>query len=357
VTYRTLLTEFNSPKIFFQQMTGREEIQLLSDAQIQEFFLNKKILITGAGGTIGSAVSRRLNEAGINETYYLDRDESALHALALSLSDTAASHSEKCLVADVRDQDGLRNLFEQIKPDLIIHTAALKHLVVLERFPREGFLTNILGTLNVLQAASSANISQVLNVSTDKAALPTSVLGKTKLIAEHLTQNMNSTTMLTSSVRFGNVFASRGSVIETFIHQIQNNLPVTITDPEVTRFFMSHNEAANLILSASMMQENAVFVQEMGARISILEIVNRLAKALGRSPQIKYVGLQAGEKLHEDLYEKDFVTTSNPSIVKLPFYEYSLISESVSLEDLPSSNDEALGRINALMSRIDRLSR
>ena len=357
VTYRTLLTEFNSPKVFFEQMTGREEIQLLSDAQIQDYFLNKKILITGAGGTIGSAVSRRLNEAGINQTYYLDRDESALHALALSLSDTAASHSEKCLVADVRDQDGLKNLFEQIKPDLIIHTAALKHLVVLERFPREGYLTNILGTLNVLQAASSAHITQVLNVSTDKAALPTSVLGKTKLIAEHLTQNLNSATMLTSSVRFGNVFASRGSVIETFIHQIQNNLPVTITDPEVTRFFMSHNEAANLILSACMMQENAVFVQEMGVRISILDIVNRLAKALGLSPQIKYVGLQAGEKLHEDLYEKDFVITSNPSIVKLPFYECSPISELVSFEDLPGNNDEALARINDLISRIDRFSR
>ena len=350
---RTLLTEFNSPKEFFEQIAGRKEIQLLSDTQIQEYYSGKRILITGAGGTIGSAVARRLNEAEIYQTYYLDRDESALHALALSLSDTAASHSEKCLIADVRDQLGLKNVFEQIQPDLIIHTAALKHLVVLERFPREGLLTNILGTLNVLQAASSTNIPQVLNVSTDKAALPTSVLGKTKLIGEHLTQELNSSSMLTSSVRFGNVFASRGSVIETFIHQIKNDLPVTITDPEVTRFFMSHNEAANLILATCMMQENAVFVQEMGARICLLDVVNRLAKALGRTPKLKYVGLQPGEKLHEDLYEKEFVATSNPAIVQLLFKEDIGISRIIPASELPRNDNEALILINSLFSRIE----
>lgn len=354
---RSLQTEFNSPKEFFEKVTGRREIQLLSNEQIREYFLGQRILITGAGGTIGSAVSRRLSEAGINDTYYLDRDESALHALALSLSDTAASHSEKCLVADVRDPEGLKNLFVQVKPDLIIHTAALKHLIVLERFPREGYLTNILGTLNVLEAASSAGIFQVLNVSTDKAALPSSVLGKTKLIAEHLTQEIHSTSMTTSSVRFGNVFASRGSVIETFLHQIENDLTVTITHPEVTRYFMSHNEAANLILATCMMRENAVFVQEMGERISILEIVNRLSKALDRAPKIKYVGLQAGEKLHEDLYENEFVKTTNSAIVKLSFRTDNEISTLVSNDNLPRDNDEALIRINSLIARIERFSR
>ncbi len=353
----SLQTEFTSPKEFFEKIAGRTEIQLLSDSQIQDYFLDKRILITGAGGTIGSAVSRRLREAGINQTYYLDRDESALHALALSLSDTAASHSEKCLVVDVRDLEGLQNIFEQIKPDLVIHTAALKHLVVLERFPREGYLTNIIGTLNVLKAASSTSISQVLNVSTDKAALPTSVLGKTKLIAEHLTQELNSISMLTSSVRFGNVFASRGSVIETFIHQIENNLPVTITDPEVTRFFMSHNEAANLILATCMMKENAVFVQEMGQRILILDVVNRLSKVLGRVPNIKYVGLQTGEKLHEDLYEREFLKTSNPAIVKLPFQAHIEFSEFASKAPLPRNNDDAISLVNSLVTKIERILR
>jgi FlaA1/EpsC-like NDP-sugar epimerase len=353
---RSLLTEFNSAKEFFEQITGRSEIQLLSDLKIQEFFLNKKILITGAGGTIGSAVARRLKDAGIPEIYYLDRDESALHALALSLSDTAASHSLKCLVADVRDAVGLEILFSEIKPDIIIHTAALKHLVVLERFPREGVLTNVIGTMNVLQAAAAVGVSQVINVSTDKAALPTSVLGKTKLIAEHITQELNSNQLLTSSVRFGNVFASRGSVIETFIHQIENNLPVTITDPEVTRFFMSHNEAANLILASCMMQTNAVFVQEMGARIKILDVVNKLGNAIGRVPNLSYIGLQLGEKLHEDLYEKDFLLTANPAIVRLPSHNGGGISRSLSGSETPTSNQEALMLINSLITQIDRLS-
>lgn len=351
---KSLPTEFSSPREFFEKITDRREIQLLSDTQIHNYFSGKRILITGAGGTIGSAVSRRFKSADITETYYLDRDESALHALALSLSDTAASHSEKCLVVDVRDLIGLEVLFNEIKPDIIIHTAALKHLVVLERFPREGFLTNVLGTLNVLKAASASGVKQVVNVSTDKAALPTSILGKTKLIAEHLTQEMNSTQMLTSSVRFGNVFASRGSVIETFIHQIENDLPVTITDPEVTRFFMSHNEAANLILTSCMMQENAVFVQEMGARIKIEDVVNRLAKALGRIPQIKYLGLQPGEKLHEDLYEKEFFNTSNPGIVQLPLQEVKSISNLILESKIPSDNKETVALIDILLKRIDK---
>lgn len=352
MSFRALPSEFHSPKDFFEQISGRKEVHLLSDSQIQNFYLGKKVLITGAGGTIGSAVARRLNKAKVDNIFYLDRDESALHALALSLSDTAASHSTNCIVADVRDRVGLINVFEELSPDLIIHTAALKHLVVLERFPREGILTNVYGTLNVLQAASITGIPQVLNVSTDKAALPTSILGKTKLIAEHLTHESNSKSLATSSVRFGNVFASRGSVIETFIHQIENNLPVTITHPDVTRFFMSHNEAANLILASCLMQENAVFVQEMGSRIRIQEIVNKLGESMGQIPQIQFVGLQNGEKLHEDLYEKDFIKTSNPAIVKLPFEENRNLREIMIREELPKDNQKALELINFLMSKL-----
>jgi FlaA1/EpsC-like NDP-sugar epimerase len=208
--------------------------------------------------------------------------------------------------------------------------------------------------MNVLKAAAATGVSQVLNVSTDKAALPTSILGKTKLIAEHITQELNSDQLLTSSVRFGNVFASRGSVIETFIHQIENDLHVTITDPEVTRFFMSHNEAANLILASCMMQTNAVFVQEMGAKIKILDVVNKLGDAIGRVPNLKYVGLQPGEKLHEDLYEKDFLTTANAAIVKLPFQNISGLSGYVSGSKPPTSNQEALILIDSLLAQIEK---
>lgn len=314
---KPLETEFDSPAQFFSRIVGRPEIELLSDQEVRGFFTNKRVLITGAGGTIGSAVARRLANAGIPFTFYLDRDESALHALALSLSDRAASHSDKCFVGDVKDGVGINAIFKSVKPDIVIHTAALKHLVVLERFPREGFNTNIYGTLNVLNAAMECGASNFLNVSTDKAALPTSILGKTKLVAEHITHDFFSDHFVSNSVRFGNVFASRGSVIETFMHQLQNDLPVTITDPEVTRFFMSHNEAANLILATCMMKEKAVYVQEMGTRVRITDVVERLAESIGKKPNLKFVGLESGEKLHEDLYDGEYSQTTIPSIVKL----------------------------------------
>jgi FlaA1/EpsC-like NDP-sugar epimerase len=346
------MTEF-SKKEFFEKIVGRPEIELLNNSTIQENFENKKILITGAGGTIGSAVAKRLAEAQIKSVYYLDRDESALHALALNLSDTAASHSKNCLIVDIRDSDGLRTVFEEVQPDLVVHTAALKHLVVLERFPREGYLTNVLGTNNVLTAARAVNAKRVLNVSTDKAALPSSILGKTKLIAERITDEFSTNELLTSSVRFGNVFASRGSVIETFIHQIEQGLPITITHPEVTRFFMSQNEAANLILSTCLIQEAGVFVQEMGERIKILDIVNNLVSYLEAEVQVKFIGLQNGEKLHEDLYEKEFTTTENPAIVKIPNGPSMGIMKIMKDMDEPINHEEALNKINRLMDSIN----
>lgn len=348
---KPLHTEFESSKDFFERISGRREVQLLTDLQIRDYYTGKRIIITGAGGTIGSSVARRLKEAGVTETFYLDRDESALHALALSLSDTAASHSEKCLVVDVRDLEGLKLVFNSIKPTLVIHTAALKHLVVLERFPREGYLTNVLGTLNVLQASIDSKVEQMLNVSTDKAALPTSVLGMTKLIAEKITQEHNTKHLLTSSVRFGNVFASRGSVIETFIHQLKNKLPVTITDSEATRFFMSHKEAANLILASCMIQKNSVFVQEMGERVRILDVVNRLGSAMGTHPQIKFIGLQPGEKLHEDLYETDYLPTEYPAIVRLRLEHGKEVIPKILQQKLPKSDQESLELIKDLLNQ------
>ena len=347
---KTLETEFDSPAQFFKAIVGREEIELLNNLEIRRFFKDKTVVITGAGGTIGSAVARRLAKADVSSTYYLDNDESALHGLALSLSDRAASHSEKCFVGDVKDVVGIRNIFDLIKPDVVIHAAALKHLVVLERFPREGFNTNVYGTLNVLIAAKESGANHFLNVSTDKAALPSSILGKTKLIAEILTGEMTNESMQASSVRFGNVFASRGSVIETFMHQLQNDLPVTITDPDVTRFFMSHNEAANLILATCMMDQSAVYVQEMGMRVKIVDLVQRLANSIGKKPKIDFIGLENGEKLHEDLYDVEYSQTQNPSIVKLnPAKKHDIIpflSNSIP----PATNQEAKDILDRILS-------
>jgi dTDP-glucose 4,6-dehydratase len=346
---KKLETEFDSPALFFSTIVGRPEIELLENLTIRNFFLDKRILITGAGGTIGSAVARRLANAGVLSTYYLDRDESALHALALSLSDRAASHSDKCFVGDVKDELGILNIFNGIKPDVVIHTAALKHLVVLERFPREGFNTNVFGTLNVLKAAKACGATNLVNVSTDKAALPTSVLGKTKLVAELLTSNFNNVNLKTKSVRFGNVFASRGSVIETFVHQLRNNLPVTITDPDVTRFFMSHNEAANLILATCMMEESAVYVQEMGLRVRIVDVVKRLADNMEKELNLNFIGLESGEKLHEDLYDGEYSDTPFPAIVKLLTREPEGILQFLSTSTPPESDNQARKLLDDLM--------
>jgi FlaA1/EpsC-like NDP-sugar epimerase len=313
-----LNTEFESHTSFFEQIVGRSEVFGLTGEQIFELFNDEKILVVGAGGTIGSSIARKLIQSKIKNVYFSDRDESALHKLALSLSNEAASHSEKCIVADIKDYESIYSAIDLIRPTLILHAAALKHLVMLERFPRDGFTTNVIGTLNLLNAANQLGVRSFVNISTDKAANPTSILGLTKKITEILVEEFaESNFEFAASVRFGNVFASRGSVIETFIHQLKNDLPVTITDPRVDRFFMSHNEAANLVLSAASLRENGTFVQNMGQQVLITQIVENLARWLEVEPRINFVGLQSGEKLHEELFDGEVTETSFSEIVKV----------------------------------------
>jgi FlaA1/EpsC-like NDP-sugar epimerase len=350
---KALPSEFFRSKEYFEVGCGRKELELFSAESICDYFSQKKILITGAGGTIGSAVARRLVESGAANVTFLDRDESALHALALSVSDKAASHNEKCIVADIKDEDGLREVFREVLPDIVIHAAALKHLVILERFPKEGFLTNIGGTLNLLTVSKEFGVSQFINVSTDKAALPTSFLGITKRIGEICTASFGNSNFKTSSVRFGNVFASRGSVIETFIHQIQNNIPVTLTELNVDRFFMSHQEAANLILSATTLKSDALFIQDMGSPVKILDLIERLAQKLQHEFTIRIIGLQSGEKLSEDLFETKGSSTKFSTIFKLKAPFVSNINSILSGKLNPSSNIEARRNAVALLENLE----
>ena len=333
---------------FFKQVVGRSETQLLDDTQIYNFFREEKILVIGAGGSIGSALARRLISAKIKNVFFLDRDESALHGLALELSDTAASHSENCFIADIRDPQSIKDVIEKVIPTIVIHAAALKHLVVLERFPREGYLTNIIGTLNIAELCVELGVKQFVNISTDKAANPTSVLGKTKKIAELLTEEVFiDSGLMQCSVRFGNVFASRGSVIETFVHQIKNKIPVTVTDSQVARFFMSHNEAANLVLAAASLQESGTYIQNMGQEVLILEVVNRIAKYLDLEPNIKIVGLKNGEKMHEELYDGPVLATKFDSISRSIHSTKNGLSKEVR-KCTPSNNTEAKVLIETL---------
>lgn len=306
-----------SYKQFFEYVTDRKETSLLENDFLDENFCNDRILIIGAAGSIGSALALRLNSAKIKNIFFLDRDESSLHELSLRLSNSSAAHSDKFFIADIRDRYGVTNAIERIKPTIVIHAAALKHLVILEKFPREGFLTNILGTLNVAQISLDLGVQQFINISTDKAVNPTSILGNTKKLAELLTEevyaNSNSKQC---SVRFGNVFASRGSVIETFIHQIQNGIPITITDKNVSRFFMSQNEAANLVLAAGSLKEAGTYIQNMGSDVKIIDVVSRIASFLKLPYSINIIGLQNGEKLQEELYDGPVTTTKYSTISK-----------------------------------------
>jgi FlaA1/EpsC-like NDP-sugar epimerase len=336
---------------FFRHIVGRSETQLLNDDQIQNFFSNERILVIGAGGSIGSALARRLISAKIKHVFFLDRDESALHELALELSDTAASHSENCFIADIRDPQSIKDVIEKVIPTIVIHAAALKHLVVLERFPREGFLTNIIGTLNVAELCAELGVKQFVNISTDKAANPTSVLGKTKKLAELITEEVFiGTGLMQCSVRFGNVFASRGSVIETFVHQIKNRIPVTVTDSQVARFFMSHNEAANLVLAAASLQESGTYIQNMGQEVLILEVVNRIAKYLDLKPTVKIVGLKNGEKMNEELYDGPVLATKFNSISRSIHSTKTGLAKEVR-KFTPSNNAEATAQIEKLTAK------
>jgi FlaA1/EpsC-like NDP-sugar epimerase len=349
-SYPQLASEFATDADFFRSIVGREATETISLGEIHRIFSNKKVLITGAGGTIGSALSRRLIQAGVKNTYLLDRDESSLHALALKMSNSAASHSEKCIIADIRDSVGISSVIQAIKPDYVLHAAALKHLVVLEKFPREGYLTNVLGTINLVQACADAGVEKFINVSTDKAANPTSVLGATKRIGELLTYDESFESKGTwSSVRFGNVFASRGSVIETFIHQIQNELPITLTHKDVTRFFMSHDEAANLILASASNKQSAIYIQEMGEKVPIRNVILNLANTLGKSAKIEIIGLQKGEKLHEELYDGPVVPTNFPSIVCVKPTNFLRLSHLISKLSSPNDHAEARAFISQIL--------
>jgi FlaA1/EpsC-like NDP-sugar epimerase len=341
----------NSYTHFFEFVTDRKETSLLSDVALQEQFGSERILIIGAAGSIGTALATRLNSAKINNLFFLDRDESSLHELSLLLTHKSAAHSEKFLIADVKDLFSIKSAIEIVQPTIVIHAAALKHLVMLEKFPREGFLTNVLGTLNVAELCVELGVNQFINISTDKAANSMSILGDTKKLAELLTEEvfMNSDKKQ-CSVRFGNVFASRGSVIETFIHQIQNDIPVTITDKNVTRFFMSQREAANLVLAAGSLKEAGTYIQNMGSEVKIIDIVSRIASYLKLPYTTNIIGLQGGEKLQEELYDGPIVSTKYSTISKSVHSVRKGLVEIIR-NNIPENDAQARNVLNLLVDK------
>lgn len=285
-----------------EDLLGRHPVET-DEKQITEFLTGKRILVTGAGGSIGSELARQLARYRPAQLSLLDRDESALHAVQLSLDGSGTLTSENLLLADIRDAERLHEIFASVRPEIIFHAAALKHLPLLERFPDEAYKTNVLGTRNVLAAAERAGVEVFINISTDKAADPISVLGHSKLITERLTAgSAHDGAHRFLSVRFGNVLGSRGSVIETFRYQISKGGPVTVTDARVTRYFMTVGEAVHLVLQASVIGRNGeTLILDMGTPVAIMDVATHMIQRSGRRIDLVFTGLRPGEKLDEVL--------------------------------------------------------
>jgi len=277
---------------------------LMDLTPMARYLSGRTVMVTGAGGSIGSELCRVLAHYQPGELLMLDRDESALHAVQLSLTGRALLDNREVILADIRDERHLRAVFREHRPDIVFHAAALKHLPLLERYPGEAVTTNVWGTRAVLAAAGDAGVQRFVNISTDKAADPTSVLGLSKRITERLTAYGPGTGMACLSVRFGNVLGSRGSVLHTFSAQVRAGGPLTVTHPEVTRYFMTVAEAVHLVIAAGGIgRHGEVLVLDMGKPVRIEEVARRMSE--GNPVPIVYTGLRRGEKLHEQLFGAD----------------------------------------------------
>ena len=294
-------------------LLGRHQID--TDLETIAGYLDgKRVLVTGAGGSIGAELCRQLTRFGLAKLIMLDRDESALHAVQLSISGRALLDSDDTVLADIRDRERLLAVFSEHQPDVVFHAAALKHLPLLERYPDEAFKTNVLGTTNVLEAAAKVGVERFVNISTDKAADATSVLGRSKRIAERLTAHYarlvssdggheSSSRGTFLSVRFGNVLGSRGSVLSAFAKQIADGGPVTVTHPDVTRYFMTIPEAVQLVIQAAAIgRAGEVLVLDMGEPVRIVDVARQLIEMSDADVEIVFTGLRPGEKLHEQLF-------------------------------------------------------
>ena len=288
--------------ISIEDLIGRHPVDTEVES-IAGYLKGKRVLVTGAGGSIGSELCRQIHKFAPSELIMLDHDETGLQSTQISIFGHGLLDTPDVVLASIRDADSLMEIFENRRPEVVFHAAALKHLPMLEQFPEEAWKTNVLGTLNVLTAAQAVGVTTFVNISTDKAANPTSVLGHSKRVAEKLTAwAAEKSGQRYLSVRFGNVIGSRGSMLPTFTSLIEAGGPLTITHPDVTRFFMTIPEACQLVVQAGGIGRPAeVLILDMGEPVRILDVAQRMIDMSGQDIAIVYTGLRPGEKLHEEL--------------------------------------------------------
>jgi FlaA1/EpsC-like NDP-sugar epimerase len=302
-------------------LLGREPVDI--DLDVLSGYINgKRVLVTGAGGSIGKELSRQISRLGPAKLILLDRDESGLYYLNQELH-REDFHDAEVFVGDVTLSERVSFAFERFRPQLVFHAAAYKHVPMMELQATEAIINNVLGTLNVARAAGAYGVTKFINVSTDKAVNPVNVMGATKRLAEMLVRSIAAEYPETvyASVRFGNVLGSRGSVVPTFKQQIEAGGPVTVTHPEMIRYFMTIPEAVSLILQAGAMAEGyGTYVLEMGRPIRITDLARKMIEIMGApNVQIKFIGLRPGEKLKEELFERgeQRMPTEHPMVFQL----------------------------------------
>ncbi len=319
-----------------EDLLGREVIQM-NNKRIGEEISGKVILVTGAAGSIGSEIVRQLIAYFPAKLVLVDQAESALYDLEYELAGKVPTNVQMIVnVADVSDTRRISKIFKNHRPDIIFHAAAYKHVPLMENNPYEAIKTNVIGTRILAELASELGVDKFVMVSTDKAVNPTNVMGATKRLAEMYTQSMNHLEGVKTkfiATRFGNVLGSNGSVIPLFKKQIERGGPVTVTHPEITRYFMTIPEACELVLEAATMgQGGEVFVFDMGESVKIIDLAKKMITLSGlrvdKDIEIKYTGLRPGEKLYEELLNNDENTlpTHHPKIliaeVNTPSYAY-----------------------------------
>ncbi|MDI7261492.1 MAG: nucleoside-diphosphate sugar epimerase/dehydratase, partial [Thermodesulfobacteriota bacterium] len=298
-------------EVSFEDLLGREQVNLDTES-IGHSLKDKVVLVSGAGGSIGSELCRQITSFSPKTLIFLDKTENSLFHLEMEFCQRFPEVPIRAVLGDVKYNTSLSKLFELYQPQVVFHAAAFKHVPIVELNPWEGVFNNIVGTKNIVEASYQSGVERFVMISTDKAVRPVSVMGATKRVAEMITScyaSQNNT--LTNgarfvSVRFGNVIGSEGSVIHLFKKQIERYGPVTITHPEITRYFMTIPEACRLILQAGAMgEEGEIFILNMGIPIKIEDMARDLIRRSGFKPdvdiEIKYIGLRPGEKLYEEL--------------------------------------------------------
>ncbi len=338
-----------------EDLLGRE-LTPIDVGQVSGTLAGKVVAVTGAAGSIGAELCRQIMRFGPEKLLLIEIDESRLYELWLELEGTGAGVSVMC-ICDIRDAAKLDEVLAEHEPQVLLHAAAYKHVPLMELSPEEAVKTNVLGTLQVIEACERHGVERFVLISTDKAVSPVNVMGLTKSLAERVMLDAVRRTDLNAvAVRFGNVLASRGSVVPIFEEQLRHGGPLTVTDPAVTRYFMTIPEASRLVLQAQAIGEPGdVFVLEMGEPVRIVDMARKMIALSGVPADITYVGLRPGEKMHEELIteSEQLFPTGREKILRV---SKVAVPEPTFAEDVQGLIGHALeGDRNALFATIERL--